>query len=51
LTELAITRAQELAELEELNVKENKYLGTALGETVGSIGGFSSYNGKSKVYK
>lgn len=45
LSELAITRAQELAELEELNVKQNKFHGQTLGETVGSVGGFSHYNG------
>jgi hypothetical protein len=42
---LAITRAQELAQLEELNVKQNRFHGQTLGETVGSVGGFSHYNG------
>jgi len=51
LSELAITRAQELAELEELNVKQNKFHGQTLGETVGSVGGFSHYNGKFKINK
>ena len=46
LSQLAINRAKELAELEELNVKQNKFHGQTLGETVGSVGGFSSYNGK-----
>lgn len=45
LSQLAINRANELAELEELNVKQNKFHGQTLGETVGSVGGFSNYNG------
>ena len=46
LAELAVSRANELAALEELNVRQNKFNGHALGETVGSVGGFSHYNGK-----
>jgi len=45
LSQLAMSRAAELAELEELNVKQNKMHGQALGETVGSVGGFTNYNG------
>jgi len=45
LSKVAMRRAIELAQLEELNVQQNKYKGHTLGETVGSVGGFSSYNG------
>lgn len=45
LSQLAMSRAVELAELEELNVKQNKMHGQPLGETVGSVGGFTNYNG------
>jgi hypothetical protein len=45
LSKLAMSRARELADMEELNVKQNKFHGQALGETVGSVGGFSHYNG------
>lgn len=45
LSKLALTRAQELANLAELNVKQNIFEGKNLGETVGSVGGFVDYNG------
>lgn len=45
LSKVAMRRAIELAQLEELNVQQNKFKGHTLGETVGSVGGFSSYNG------
>lgn len=50
LSQLAITRAQELAQLEELNVKQNRFHGQTLGETVGSVGGFSHYNGNFSTF-
>ena len=45
LSQLALRRATELANAGELNVKQNTFEGSQLGETVGSVGGFSHYNG------
>jgi hypothetical protein len=45
LSQLALRRATELANAGELNVKQNTFEGSSLGETVGSVGGFSHYNG------
>jgi len=45
LSEVALNRAKELAKLGSLNVKQNAMDGKNLGETVGSVGGFASYNG------
>lgn len=45
LSQLALKRATELANAGELNVKQNTFEGQPLGETVGSVGGFSHYNG------
>jgi len=45
LSQIAIQRANELANVGELNVRQNMFEGQNLGETVGSVGGFSSYNG------
>ncbi|CAF0889670.1 unnamed protein product [Brachionus calyciflorus] len=45
LSDLAYSRAKELAELNDLNVKQNIYEGKSLGETIGMVGGFDTYNG------
>lgn len=45
LSVLALNRAQELAKDGKLNVKQILFKGENLGETVGTVGGFSSYNG------
>jgi len=45
LVDLAVSRAKELAEGGKLNVKQILFKGENLGETVGTVGGFSSYNG------
>lgn len=45
LSKLAFKRAEELAWVGELNVKQNFYDGINLGETVGSVAGFIEYNG------
>jgi len=45
LSKLAVKRAQELATMGQLNVKQNFHDGVNLGETVGSISGFNEYNG------
>jgi hypothetical protein len=45
LVDLAVTRARELATDGKLNVKQILFNKENLGETVGTVGGFSSYNG------
>jgi uncharacterized protein YkwD len=45
LSTLAIGRAKDLAKEGKLNVKQILFRGENLGETVGTVGGFSSYNG------
>lgn len=45
LSNLALKRAEELAMVGQLNVKQNFYDGINLGETVGLMSGFSDYNG------
>lgn len=49
LSNLALKRAEELAMMGQLNVKQNFYDGINLGETVGLMSGFSDYNGISSL--
>ncbi len=46
LTDLAVRRAKELAEEGKLSVKQILFRGENLGETVGTVSGFSTYNGR-----
>ncbi len=46
LSGIALNRARDLAKEGKLNVKQILFRGENLGETVGTVGGFSSYNGK-----
>jgi uncharacterized protein YkwD len=46
LSGIAFSRARDLAAEGKLNVKQILFRGENLGETVGTVGGFSSYNGK-----
>jgi hypothetical protein len=45
LSQLALRRATELATADELSVKQNIFDGEQVGENVGSVDGFPSYNG------
>lgn len=45
LSQLAYSRAKEIAEFSEITVKQNFYDGINLGETLGVVGGFNSYSG------
>jgi len=45
LSGIAFSRARDLAAEGKLNVKQILFRGENLGETVGTVGGFSSYNG------
>ena len=45
LSQLALRRATELATADELSVKQNVFDGEQVGENVGSVDGFPSYNG------
>jgi hypothetical protein len=47
LSEVAQKRARQLANDGKLSMQQNFFNGQSLGETVGSVSGFSSYNGVS----
>ena len=50
LSGIAFNRARDLAKEGKLNVKQILFRGENLGETVGTVGGFSSYNGKRFIF-